>query len=143
MKHFVLVGALLLLFGSMTAAQAIDNAEALKKFGLNEEEIERVMEIQNEMDRIIQETRIELNLLKAQLEKLLFDVNVDMQKVERILRESIEWKLKSELAEIKRRIEIRKIFGEQRWQKFLRARKRWGAIPRKNPPDGKANPPTP
>jgi len=43
-----------------------------------------------------------------------------MKEVERILKESLEWKLKSELAEIRRRVEIRKILGEARWEKFLR-----------------------
>ncbi|HUV08609.1 MAG TPA: hypothetical protein VMX75_12815, partial [Spirochaetia bacterium] len=47
----------------------------------------------------------------------------DMQEVERLLRQSLEWKMKAELAEIRRRVEIRKIFGEQRWEKFILALK--------------------
>ena len=124
MKKTTLIAAFLLLVVCVTVAQPIDNTEMLKRFGLNDEEIGRVMAMQNETERIIQESRVELNLVKAQLEKLLFDIDVDMNSVERLLRRSIDWKLKSELAEIKRRVEIRKLFGEERWSKFLRARKR-------------------
>ncbi len=133
MKKFPLIAAFLLLVVCVTAAQPIDNTEILKKFGLDDEEIERVMAVQNATERIIQEARVELNLLKAQLEKLLFGIDVDMNRVEKLLRQSIDWKLKSELAEIKRRVEIRKLFGEERWSKFLRARRRRDARPRQNP----------
>ncbi len=133
MKKLALIAAFLLLVVCVTAAQPIDNTEIFKKFGLNDEEIERVMATQMETERIIREARVELNLLKAQLEKLLFDIDVDMNSVERLLRQSIDWKLKSELAEIKRRVELRKLFGEERWAKFLRARKRWDDRPRQKP----------
>jgi len=134
MKKLTLIAAFLLLVVCVTVAQPIDNTEIFKKFGLNDEEIERVMAIQMETERTIQEARIELNLLKAQLEKLLFDIDVEMNSVERLLRQSIDWKLKSELAEIKRRVELRKLFGEERWVKFLQARRRWDAKPRQKPP---------
>ena len=127
MKTMAFAATLLLLIGYVASAQPIDSSEILEKFGLNDREIEQVMAIQRETERTIQETRIELNLLKAQLEKLLFDIEVDMNQVEKLLRQSIEWKLKSELAEIRRRIELRKIFGEERWAKFLRARSRLNA----------------
>jgi hypothetical protein len=133
MKKLTLTAIFLLFVVCVTAAQPIDNTEILKRFGLNDEEIERVMAIQIETERIIQEARVELNLLKAQLEKLLFDIDVDINSVERLLRQSIDWKLKSELAEIKRRVELRKLFGEERWAKFLRARRRWDARPRQKP----------
>ena len=134
MKKLTLIAAFLLLVVCVTVAQPIDNTEIFKKFGLNDEEIERVMAIQMETEKIIQEARVELNLLKAQLEKLLFDIDVEMNSVERLLRQSIDWKLKSELAEIKRRVELRKLFGEERWAKFLQARRRWDAKPRQKPP---------
>jgi hypothetical protein len=125
--------AFLLIVVSVASAQPIDSAEILGKFGLNDEEIERVMAIQRETERTIQEARVELNLLKAQLEKLLFDIEVDMNRVEKLLRQSIEWKLKSELAEIRRRVELRKLFGEERWANFLRARARWNLQNRQRP----------
>ncbi len=125
MKTTAFAAILLLLIVGVASAQPIDNSEILEKFGLNDREIEQVMAIQQETERTIQEARVELNLLKAQLEKLLFSIEVDMNQVEKLLRQSIEWKLKSELAEIRRRVELRKLFGEERWAKFLRARSRW------------------
>ena len=133
MKRLMFTAAFLLVGVCVISAQPIDSSEILEKLGLNDEEIERVMEIQRETERIIHESKIELNLLKAQLEKLLFNIEVDMKRVERLLRQSIEWKLKAELAEIKRRVELRKLFGEERWAKFLRARARWNAKTRQKP----------
>jgi hypothetical protein len=120
----------------------VDSPEVLKKFGLDDQEIERIMQIQAEADRTIGEARVELNLLKAQLEKLLFDVNVEMREVEKLLRDSMEWKIKAELAEIRRRVELRKIFGEERWPKFLRALRRWRGRERDVSPDRGAKPET-
>jgi len=104
-------------------AQRIDNPQILRELGLKEEEIIQIMKIQGETEKVKREAQIELNLYKAQLEKILFSPDVDLEEVEKILRASMEWKLKSELAEIRRRVEIRKIMGEERWEKFLRVLK--------------------
>ena len=126
----------------LLAPQGVDSPEALKKLGLDDQEIERIKEIQAAADKTIAEVRVELNLLKARLEKLLFDVNVDMREVEKLLRASMEWKLKAELAEIKRRVELRKLFGEERWPRFLRALKRWRSRDRAMIPGGEGKPET-
>ena len=55
----------------------------------------------------------------GQLEKLLIDIDPNMRDVERILKDTTEWKLKSEMAEIRRRVEIRKVMGEEKWEEFL------------------------
>jgi len=104
-------------------AQRIDDPQILRELGLQEEEIIQIMKIQGETEKVKREAQIELNLYKAQLEKILFSPDVDLEEVEKVLRASMEWKLKSELAEIRRRVEIRKIMGEERWEKFLRVLK--------------------
>ena len=48
-----------------------------------------------------------------------------MSQVERLLQSSVEWKLKSEMAEIRRRVEVRKMLGEQKWGQLLRAWRAW------------------
>ena len=100
MRRTLVVMGLFLIPLLLLSPQGMDNPEVLEKFGLNEEEIERVMDIQAKAEKIIEGARLELNLLKAQLEKLLFDVNVSMKEVEKLLKSSLEWKLKAELAEI-------------------------------------------
>jgi len=105
---------------ALVYGQKIDDPQLFIDIGCTEEEVTRIMEIQNETERIIKESGVELNLYKAQLQKLLFPTDVNMREVEKLLRASLEWKLKAELAEIRRRVEIRNILGENRWEKFMR-----------------------
>ncbi|MBA7649179.1 hypothetical protein ES703_56973 [subsurface metagenome] len=123
MKKMWLICLLLCMIAAGAFTQGIDNPQILRELGLKEEEIIRIMKIQGETEKVKREAQIELNLYKAQLEKILFSPDVDLEEVEKILRASMEWKLKSELAEIGRRVEIRKIMGEERWEKFLRVLK--------------------
>ncbi len=132
--------ALVLLPAALASGQRIDDPQMLEDLGLSESEIESIREIQDDAESVLRETRVELNLLKARLEKLLLDVNVDIQRVEELIRESVEWKIESELAEIRRRVEIRKIFGEERWEEFLRMLNRRRGAQRGNPPPQKDRP---
>ena len=97
------------------------NPQVMEKLGLTEDQIQQISEIDSREDRIIRESQVELNIYKAQLEKLLLGTDPNMREVERILRDTTEWKLKSELAEVRRRVEIRKVMGEETWERFLQA----------------------
>ena len=121
MKKILLILGFIVIFISGSFAQGFDNPQALRWLGLKEDEISRIMEIQQDAERIRKEAVLELNLYKAQLEKLLYSANVDMKEVEKILRESLEWKMQIELATIKSRVEVRRILGEERWTKLLKA----------------------
>ena len=120
MKKIWFVSLLLWMIAAGAYAQGIDNPQILRKLDLTEEEITQIMKIQRGTQKVQIEAQIELNLYKAQLEKILFYPDVDMKEVEKILKASMEWKLRFELAKIRRRVEIRKIMGEERWEKFLR-----------------------
>jgi len=116
----------LFIFSAVAYGEIAGDTQVFGDLGCTEEEINQIITIQDETENVIRESRIELNLYKAQLEKLLFPTDVNMKEVEKILRASLEWKMKSELADIRRRVEIRKILGERRWERFLktlRARK--------------------
>jgi hypothetical protein len=120
MKRLFFIPFIILCMSAFAFAQDFDNPQIFIELGLTNEELSMVMEIHDEARKQIREAQIELNLYKAQLEKLLFPPEINMKEVERILKESLEWKLKSELAEIRRRVEIRKVLGEARWEKLLR-----------------------
>ncbi len=120
MKKIWFISLLLCMIAAGAFAQEIDNPQILRKLGLTEEEIIQIMKIQRETQKVQIEAQIELNLYKAQLEKILFYPDVDMKEVEKILKASMEWKLRFELAKIRRRVEVRKIMGEERWEKLLR-----------------------
>jgi hypothetical protein len=112
--------ALLLLTTVVVSAQRFDNPQIYERLELSTRQIERIEEVQRREDRVVREAQAELNVYKAQLERLLIDVEVDLRQAEKILRDTMEWKLKSEMAEIRRRVEVRKIMGEENWEEFLR-----------------------
>jgi peptidoglycan hydrolase CwlO-like protein len=113
----ILFAAAALAFGQ----QRLENAEFLKSIGLSGDDIKKVQDIRLQTSRDKQQAQAELNVYKAQLEKLMLSADPDMKEVERILRDSMEWKLKAELADIKGRVATRKAVGEEAWQKIVRA----------------------
>ena len=117
-----LLPAFLLSVGFLTAQNVSNPQQALQffeKLGLSDQEIEGVSTLMKKSERTRKEASLELNLVKAQLEKLLFPANADLGQVEILLRSSLEWKLKAELADIKLRVELRKLLGEERWERYL------------------------
>lgn len=102
-----------------------DNSQLFERLGLTEQQTSSIQEILRREDRVSREAQAELGVYKAQLEKLLLGPDPDMRQVERLLQSSMEWKLKSEMAEIRRRVEIRKVLGEQKWQQLVRAWRAW------------------
>ena len=97
-----------------------ENSQLYERLGLSEQQAAGIQEVVNRENRVAREAQAELNIYKAQLEKLLLSIDPDMRQVERLLQSTVDWKLKSEMAEIRRRVEIRKIVGEQKWEQILR-----------------------
>lgn len=124
MRKFFITLVLLLLVVSGIVSQPVDNVKFYEKYGLNEKQIEEIIKIKQETNRKIQEAKIELKIQKALLEKLLFADKVNMNKVEKLLKESLEWKLQIELSEITSRVKIREIMGADNWKKMMRDLKR-------------------
>ncbi len=60
-------------------------------------------------------------MLKAQLRKLLFEEQVNMREVERMLRQSLEWELKERLAQIRRQVELRELLGDAKYARMSQA----------------------
>jgi hypothetical protein len=97
-----------------------DNNQVYDRLGLTEQQKNSIQDIVYREDRVIRESQAEININRAQLEKLLLGTDPDMAAVERLLRGTLDWKLKSEMAEIRRRVEIRKVLGEPKWEQLLR-----------------------
>lgn len=115
---------IMLIIAASIYGQNIPDAAAMtqlaNRIGLSEEETERVMNIYQQTESVVQEANLELNILKAQLARLLFYPDVDMREVEELLKGSYEWQLKRQLAQIRRQVGIRKILGEERWAQYSR-----------------------
>jgi hypothetical protein len=119
MKRIAISVFLFALIAGGANAAGIDDFNDLTKLGLSEAEIRQVTDIELESEQAKKQAQLELNILKAQLEKLLADPDPDMKQVEKLLRDSVEWKVKSELAEINKRVQVRKILGEGKWKKLV------------------------
>lgn len=124
MKKLFALLIILLVTAVWVSALEIMTEDQLLELGLSEDQIAQVLEIQNTYRNQIREAALEMNVYKAQLEKMLYSENPDMDKVRKLLEESLKWRLQSEMAAIKERTETRKVLGEEKWQEMLRLRKR-------------------
>ena len=116
---------LIMLFISTAIFSQTDytNARVIRFLELTESEVEELNEMQLARETIVQEAQIEQNLIKAQLEKLLFPADADLRAIEIKMKESLEWRLKVEIANVTLRVEARKLLGETRWRKLLQSQK--------------------
>ena len=121
MKRVLLIVVLALLTVGFSYGQDWDNPEFLERLGLNEEEAQRIREIFEETEREIRKARLEIDVLRAQLRKLLFEEQVNMREVERMLRQSLDWELKERMAQIRRQVELRELLGDAKYARLFQA----------------------
>ncbi len=114
------IAILFFMMSSLLWGQSFNNQQLLNRIGLDETQIEEILEMEEEFTIVKREAAVEQNFYKAQLERLLLKPNPNMAEVEEVLRNSMEWKLKETLAGINHRVEVRKIVGEERWVRLLR-----------------------
>jgi len=98
--------------------------QLIERLNLTEPEIEKINEIVTERQSILREAQLELNIYKAELERILFDVDPDLSLIRENIEQAMVWKIEVELANISIRIKLRKILGEQRWQTLLQLQSR-------------------
>ena len=124
MKRAVLIIVLVLLAVGFSCGQDWENPEFLERLGLEEEEVQRIREIFEETERAIRQARLEIDVLRAQLRKVLFEEQVNMREVERMLRQSLEWELKERMAQIRRQVELRELLGDAKYARMSQAMER-------------------
>jgi len=99
-------------------SQDWDNPQILKRLDLGEEEIANIREVFEKTEMEIREARLEIDILKAQLRKLLFQQQVNMREVERLLRDSLEWEMKERMAQIQRQVQLRTLLGDTKYARL-------------------------
>jgi hypothetical protein len=119
MKRLVMM-FLTALFSTVLWSQSLYSEAFLKKMNLDDAKVAAVLALEQDFNELKHESQVEQNFYKAQLERMLLKDDPNMDQVEQVLRDSMEWKLKETLAEIENRIKIRKIVGEETWSKMLR-----------------------
>lgn len=121
-----LIAVLMIFFAAVLWVSALTTytTEQLAEIGLTQEQIQEIMKIQNTCSKQIREAALGMNVYKAQLEKMLFEANPDMEKVRKLLEESLKYRLQSEMAAIQERTQTRQLVGEENFQKLMRLRKK-------------------
>ena len=121
MKRLMLFLVMGLLAVGFSYAQDWDNPELLERLDLDEQQVEKIREIFEETEKEIRQAHVEIDVLRAQLRKLLFEEQVNMQEVERMLRQSLEWELKQRMAQIRRQVELRELLGDAKYARMSQA----------------------
>ena len=120
-RTFVTAILLLGLAGAV-GAQEVPGPQVLERLGLSRQEREQVVRLAREHGEVIQRSRAELDVIKAQLRRLLFDRDVNMEEVQRLLRQSLEWEYRERLAQIELQVRLRKLVSEEQ---YARLRQLW------------------
>jgi len=119
MKGFTLAALLLALAGAAAYSQGVTDREAWKQMGLSDPQIDQAGAIYESTQNAIREARVELDVLKAELRRALYQGSTDMKEVERLLRNSMEWEYKLRLAQITRQVELRRLLGDRLYVRLL------------------------
>jgi hypothetical protein len=118
-KRLILICLLGLIALGFAYGQDWDNPQVLKRLELGEEEMENIRGVFEQTEKEIREARLEIDILKAQLRKLLFQQQVNMREVERLLRDSLEWEMKDRMAQIQRQVQLRTILGDAKYARLM------------------------
>jgi hypothetical protein len=118
-KRLILICLLGLIALGFAYGQDWDNPQVLKRLELGEEEMENIRGVFEQTEKEIREARLEIDILKAQLRKLLFQQQVNMREVERLLRDSLEWEMKERMAQIQRQVQLRTILGDAKYARLM------------------------
>jgi len=124
MKKIIFVMLILVITASVVFAQDIFDPRLLTQIGLSADEIEEIQEIQFSSEKKIREANVEMNILKAQLEKLLLDEHPDMNQVRKTIEATLKWRVQTEIANVETRVQIRNKMGSENWESLLRLKKR-------------------
>ncbi|MCK5674404.1 MAG: hypothetical protein KAH95_13575 [Spirochaetales bacterium] len=146
MKKLLFILMILLLAATMVSAQVLITERIMNQIGMSQEEIKIVLSLQQETQQRIQISNAELGVLKAQLTRELVNEHPDMNKVEKIVEETLHYRLRNEMDTIKLRVNLKEEIGKENWRKILLLRERitQPIEPSLNPgtrPDPTPNPP--
>lgn len=123
MKKLLFILIILTLTATVLFAQNMFDPRLLTRVGLSTEEIEELQEIQYQAEKKIREASVEINILKAQLEKLLLNEDPDMNQVRKTIEATLRWRIQTEIANVEARVQIREKMGSENWEKMLKLRK--------------------
>ncbi|MDF1567207.1 MAG: hypothetical protein P1P77_04240 [Spirochaetaceae bacterium] len=94
--------------------------ELLARVGLNRGEIEEVQELQEDFRQVRARTTLEMNLVKAQVARLIYLNENENGEIDRLLERAGELRLEQEKAQVRNQFRIREVLGEERWSELVK-----------------------
>jgi biopolymer transport protein ExbB/TolQ len=124
MKKKCIITLVFVLLAGFASAQVRLEVEILEKLDIDEQDIEKIQEINTETNDTVQKAQAEVNIIRARIERLLLDADVSLGEVEKLLRSALEWELKMRMAQIERELSIRRTIGDEKWARLREAQRR-------------------
>jgi len=121
MRRIALAAPLLGLTAAAAFSQEEGDRQVWRKLGLAEEEIGRIGAIYGRTEKSIREARVEIDVLKAEIRRVLYRDPVAMPEVEKLLRGSLEWEYRLRLAQITRQVDLRRLLGDAKYTRLMEA----------------------
>jgi len=121
MRRWIVAVLLLAMAAAGASGQAGEDPQVWRKLGLSEEQIDQAQGIFESTQKSVREARAEIDVLRAELRRLLPREPVDMGQVERQLRASLEWEYRLRLAQISRQVELRRLLGDRDYARLMEA----------------------
>ncbi len=124
MKH--LMPVLFLVLPAALFAQGPKDAESamLKKLGLNDSQVAQVLDIHSKTQATVRQDRVQLRLLRAQLDKALLPANPNMQEVNGYIAQMTQTHADLMKAYVSARVQLRQILGDDNFPVFFRFMRR-------------------
>jgi hypothetical protein len=119
MRGSVLALLFLLAVAPVGFSQDAAGEQFLKKLGFTDAEMDKIAAIQQQSQADIQKARAELAIAKAELARLLLNVDAGMKEIEKSVRAAMEWEVQVKLAEISRELKLRKLIGDRKWRRMI------------------------
>ena len=104
--------------------QSWNDAKLLKSFSLSDEDIQKIKQFNREANKEVKKAQLELDIIEAQLRRLLADEDANLKQVEKLLRSASEFNIQEKMAKIKREVQIKKLIGSEKWGLIVNAMER-------------------
>ncbi len=119
MKRIAVISALLLAAAVLFAQEY--SQTFLKNQGLTEDQISKLLALQDQNGEDLRKARADANVIKARLAQLLVNVNANMNEVEKAVRDAAELDVRIKLMQIRQELAVRKLLGDALWSRVTRA----------------------
>jgi hypothetical protein len=118
--RFFIVAILTCVFLGQAFGTNFNNMDALKKAGCSEKDAGDIIAIEEKSSSEIDSYKTEIKSIKAQLKDLELPAEMDVAKADKLLRKLYDVEYKEDLAKFTKDAKIKKILGQERWDKALK-----------------------